>query len=218
MDFADARRRMVDGQLRPNKVTDPLLLEAMRNLPREVFVPAALKSRAYADEAVALPGGAGMASPMVLARLVQLAAPRPGDRALVVAAGTGYGAAVLAHMGVAVTAVEEDPKLREAARQALSACLPAGAVRLEGGNPAAGFAAAAPYDIILIEGEVPEVPAALAAQLAEGGRLVAVRASHGPASQAVLGRRIAGSLSVTPAFDCAAPPLAAFAREAGFVF
>jgi protein-L-isoaspartate(D-aspartate) O-methyltransferase len=218
MDYADARRRMVDGQIRPNKVTDSRLIEALGGVPRELFLPAGLRGRAYADEDVALPGGTTLLAPMTLAKLLQLAAVRPGDRALVVCAGTGYGAAVLAHIGARVTAVEADASLREIARAAIATCLPAGAVRLEGGDPVAGFAGGAPYDLILLEGAVPALPEALAAQLAEGGRMVAVQGPGGRACRAVLGRRIGGTLSASPAFDCAAAPLAAFAPEPGFVF
>ena len=218
MDYADARKRMVDGQLRPNKVTDLRLLEAMRDLPREIFLPRAVQARAYTDEDIPLPGGRSMLEPMVLARLLQLAAVRPGDRALVVAAGTGYGAAVLARIGARVTALEADATLLAIARTALPACLPAGAVRFESGEPAQGFPGAAPYDVVLIEGEVPEVPAALAAQLAEGGRLVAVIGTGRRTGRAVLGQRLGGSFSTTAVFDCATAAIPAFARAVGFVF
>lgn len=218
MDYADARKRMVDGQLRPNKVTDPRLLEAMRELPRERFLPRAVVSRAYADEDVPLPGGRAMLEPMVLARLLQLAAVRPGDRALVVGAGTGYGAAVLARMGARVIALEADEPLLAIARSALPGCLPAGAVRLEAANPAQGFAAGAPYDVILIEGEVPEIPAVLSGQLAEGGRLVGVVGEGRRNGRAVLGQRLGGGFTTTAVFDCAVAPVPAFARAVGFVF
>jgi protein-L-isoaspartate(D-aspartate) O-methyltransferase len=221
MDFAEARRRMVDGQIRPNRVTDPLLIDALRSLPREAFLPPQLRSRAYLDEDVALPDTPGrvLMEPMVLARLVQLSAARPGDRALVLCAGTGYGAAVLAHLGARVTAVEDDPALLALARAAFAAIgLPPAAVRLEATRPTDGFAAAAPYDVILVEGEVPEIPAALSGQLAEGGRLVAVQGGGARNGRAVLGRRIGGTFTLTPAFDCATAALPAFAPAPGFVF
>jgi protein-L-isoaspartate(D-aspartate) O-methyltransferase len=218
MDYADARKRMVDGQLRPNKVTDPRLLDAMRELPRERFLPRAVMARAYTDEDIPLPGGRAMMEPMVLARMVQLAAVRPGDRALVAAAGTGYGAAVLARMGARVTALEGDAPLLEIARAAAPACAPAGAIRLEAADPTQGFAAAAPYDIVLIEGEIPEVPAILTEQLAEGGRLVTVIGIGRRQGKAVLGQKLGGSFTTVTAFDCATPALPAFARRPGFVF
>ena len=159
-----------------------------------------------------------MLEPMVLARLLQLAAVRPGDRALVVGAGTGYGAAVLARMGARVIALESDEPLLAIARSALPGCLPAGAVRLEAANPAQGFAAGAPYDVILIEGEVPEIPAVLSGQLAEGGRLVGVVGEGRRNGRAVLGQRLGGGFTTTAVFDCAVAPAPAFARAVGFVF
>ena len=218
MDYADARKRMVDGQLRPNRVTDPRVLDAMRELPRECFLPPTLRARAYSDEDVSLPNGRALLEPMVIARLVQLAAVRPGDRALVLCAGTGYGAAVIARCGARVTAVEADATLAGIAREALGAQLPAGVVRIESTSPTAGFAAGAPYDVILIEGEVPEIPEVIAEQLAEGGRLVAVLGGGQRNGCAVLARRIGGSLTPSPAFDCATAALPDFAPAPGFVF
>src|SRR4051794_3874588 len=110
-DFSRARRFMVDGQLAPNGITDPLLLGAMGEIPRETFLPPAVRHRAYADDSVPLGGDRAMLSPMVLAKMIQLALPQPGERALVLGAGGGYGAAVLARMGLKVTAVESDPAL-----------------------------------------------------------------------------------------------------------
>jgi protein-L-isoaspartate(D-aspartate) O-methyltransferase len=218
MDYADARKRMVDGQLRPNRVTDPRVLDAMRDLPREKFLPPALQARAHADEDVPLPGGRALLAPMTIGKLAQLAAVRPGDRVLVVCAGTGYGAAVMARCGARVTALESDTVLADIARSALAACLPAGAVRIEPAAPKDGFAAGAPFDAILIEGEVPEVPASITDQLAEGGRLVTVVGGGRRNGRAVLARRLGGGVTVTPAFDCATVALPAFAPAPGFVF
>src|SRR6476619_4897977 len=105
--FADARNHMVDRQIRPTKVTDPRIIAAMRRLPRERFLPPRLASLAYADEDVPLGEGRVLIEPAVIARLVQLAAIATGERALVVAAGTGYGAALLAACGARVTALED---------------------------------------------------------------------------------------------------------------
>lgn len=220
LDMAEARRRMVDGQLRPNRVTDPRLLAAMGEIPRERFLPPALAARAYADEDVRLPGGRGLIEPMVIARLLQLLAIRDGDRVLVVGAGAGYAAAVAAHCGARVIALEEDAEMLAAARAALRGLAAPEALRLVQAPLAAGWPGGAPYDGILIEGEVPDVPEAIAAQVAEGGRLATVLsgAARGVFSRAVLGRRVGGSFSVTDAFDCATLALPAFRREPGFVF
>jgi len=217
---AQARKHMVDGQVLPNKVTDARLLAALRQIPRERFLPPALAARAYLDETVRLPGGRGMAQPMVIARLIQALALRDGDRMLLLGAGTGYAAAVAAACGARVVAVEDSPELAAIARAALAGTVPAGAVTLLESPLAQGHAGGAPYDAILIEGEVPEVPAAIAGQLAEGGRLVTVLPAgrHGGGGRAVVGRRAGGSFSVTDAFDCVTLPLPAFRPSPSFVF
>lgn len=215
-DFAHARQWMVDGQVRPNKVQDGRVIEAMRHLPREDFVPPAQAALAYADVPVPLGGGRVLLEPMVIARLVQAAQVRTGERALVVAAGTGYTAALLAACGAQVTAVEEDDGLLALAGRALAGNK---AVKLVKGPLAAGWAAAAPYDLVFIDGAVETVPEAIAAQVrAHSGRLVAIRAGAGRTGQAVLAEPSAGGLKFQPVFDCSAPLLAAFRRELGFVF
>ncbi|MGX9965606.1 protein-L-isoaspartate O-methyltransferase family protein [Roseomonas sp. F4] len=218
--MAAARRFMVDGQLRPNKVTDPALLAAMGDLPREAFLPPALAPRAYADEDVRLPGGRALMEPMAVARLLQLLRLREGDRMLVLGAGTGYTAAVAARCGARVVAVESDPALAAIAEAAFAALLPAGSVTLLRHDPLAGHPTGAPYDAILIEGEIPAVPERIAAQLAEGGRLATVLAgaNRGLSPRAVLGLHSGGSFSVTDAFDCATLPLPQFQPAPGFVF
>jgi protein-L-isoaspartate(D-aspartate) O-methyltransferase len=220
-DFATARAMMVDSQVRPNKVNDPRILAAMRRLPREAFVPPAAAARAYADEDVPLGNDRYLMEPMVIARLVQTAAIRPGDRALVVGAGTCYGAALLAECGATVTALEQDEALLALARPALAA---AGLqVTLVSGPLAKGWNAAAPYNVILIEGAVEDIPPALIGQLRPsavgraGGRLLVVL-HHAGVSQALLGERVGDTLSLQPAFDCATPLLPAFRRAPSFVF
>ena len=216
-DFADARKKMVDGQIRPNRVSDPRILDAMRSLPRERFLPPALAARAYADDAVPLGNGRVMAEPLAIARLVQMATPEPGARALVIGAGTGYGAALLAACGVQVTALESDPALIAIARPVLAALMPA--VTVVQGPLAAGWPPAAPYDIILVEGAVRDLPAAVTAQLRPGsGRLVSVRAGRGLASQATVAEMTPAGLNVRAMYDCAMPALADFMPKSGFVF
>jgi protein-L-isoaspartate(D-aspartate) O-methyltransferase len=148
-----------------------------------------------------------------------MAAPRAEDRALVLGAGTGYGAAVLAAMGTRVTAVEPEPALRAIAEAGFAAAgLWAGAVRLVAASPREGLAEAGPHDVILIEGAIPAVPEVIAGQLAEAGRLATVVAETAGTGRGVLGRRIGGAFTLLPVFDCATAALPAFAREPGFVF
>jgi protein-L-isoaspartate(D-aspartate) O-methyltransferase len=219
MNFADARKWMVDGQVRPNKVSDIRIIEAMLELPRHLFVPQHAIPRAHADEDVPLGGGRALMQPMMMARLAQLAQVREGESALVLGAGSGYGAALLARLGARVTAVEDDPTLLSLARSALadSALLAPGSVQLVEAPPATG-APAGPFDIILLEGEVPAVPAAISDRLAEGGRLVGVRHAPGQTGAAIMGRRAGGAFSITEAFDCSTAPLPGFTPEPGFVF
>ena len=223
-DYAAARNFMVDGQVRPNKVIDPRIIRAMRNLPRERFLPPHLVSLAYVDEDVPLGRGRALMEPMVIARLVQLARVRDGDRVLVVGSGAGYGAALLAACGGQVTALEEDEALLAIARQALAAT--ATSVALVRGPLAAGLTAGGPWDAILIEGAVREIPPAIARQLnPDGGRLVTVLARGNVASggQGVLaeispGSTAAAGLRSQPAFDCTTPLLPPLLAAPAFRF
>ncbi len=216
-DFAQARSRMVDSQVRPNKVADPRILRAMRELPRERFLPPRLRALAYIDEDVPLGAGRVLIEPMVIARLVQLAAPAKGDRALVVACGPGYGSALLAACGARVIALEEDRQLAETARETLQELVPS--VDVVTGPLAAGWQAGAPYDIILIEGAVPDIPPPLARQLRlESGRLVGVLSVEGALGHAVLAEATPAGLRPRPVFDCATPVIPALRRKPGFAF
>ncbi len=215
--FADARAHMVDSQIRPNRITDPRILAAMRTLPREQFLPAAMASLACADEDLPLATGRVLMEPMVLARLLQAAAPVAGEVALVVGAGTGYGAAVLAACGVRVTALEEDPDLFARAQSTLASLAPG--VTMVSGRLANGWAGGAPFDIILVEGAVHQVPPAIAKQLrAEGGRLVGVIAGGDRTNQAILAEATSAGLRATPIFDCATPLLPSLIPAPAFVF
>jgi protein-L-isoaspartate(D-aspartate) O-methyltransferase len=215
--FADARKCMVDSQIRPNRVTDPRILSAMRQLPRERFLPAHLSAMAYVDEDVPLGNGRFLMEPMVLARLLQAAALRENERVLVVGAGTGYGAAVLAACGCKVTALEEDPALLAMARAVLSSEAPG--VTLVSGPLAAGWPSQAPYDLILIEGAVPEIPAVMAAQAhRETGRILAPICGAGRVTQAVIAEASEGGFGIAPIFDCGTPPIPSLQQAPTFAF
>ena len=205
LDFAVARTMMVDGQIRPNKVTDPRIIAAMRDVARERFLPPALASLAYVDIEVDLGAGRVLPQPMATARLMQLAELRQGDRVLVIGAGPGYSAALLAACGAVVTALDT-----------IQGIVSTG-VTWATGPLAAGWAAGGPYDLILIDGAVAQFPSDLAAQLAPNGRLVGVQVSHG-IGRAMHGIAVGGSLRVVAAFDCNAPLLPGLGHIAGFVF
>jgi protein-L-isoaspartate(D-aspartate) O-methyltransferase len=216
-DYAAARLNMVESQVRPNKVTDPRLLEALLEVPRETFVPDQLRGVAYVDEDVPLGGGRFLMEPMVFARLVQTAAVKPEDTVLEVGCGTGYGAAVLARLAARVVTLESEPDL---ARQAEANLRRTGVsnAKVVIGPLAGGYAGAAPYAVILFAGAVERVPSNITEQLAEGGRLVAVIAPPGEPGRATLITRVGGALSRRVVFDAGTPVLPGLQLEPGFAF
>ena len=216
-DFADARNRMVDSQVRPNKVTDPRIIAAMREIPRELFVPPSLLKVAYIDRDIPLGRGRMLIEPMVIARLIQLLAVDEGDRVLVIGAGSGYGAAIVSACGARVTALEEERELIELGQGALNQLAPH--VSVVTGPLEAGWPTNAPYDSILIEGAVETIPQELGGQLkADSGRLVAVVKPGPGVGQAVLAEPTPLGLRAQPMFDCATPVIPAFRTKPGFVF
>jgi protein-L-isoaspartate(D-aspartate) O-methyltransferase len=217
-DFALARRNMVDGQLRPNRVTNAQLLAVVAALPRERFLPDAMKSVAYSDEDVPLGNGRFLMEPMVLGRLLQTLQARPEDKALVVASGRGYGAALLAGLTKSVVAVESDAGLAGSAEQTVKALGLANISQVIG-QAEAGAPQFGPYDVILIEGAVQQIPPAILEQLAEGGRLVTVLAgAPGALGVAQLVVKEGGVTSGRPLFDAGTPVLPGFAPPARFTF
>ena len=228
-DFQELRVKMVDGQVRTTDVTDADILSALLAIPREEFVPARLRALAYIDEDVQIaegqiaegqiakgrPGRFLMrASPF--AKLVQLAGVRAGDLVLDVGAGTGYSSAVLARIAGFVVALESDAALAGEAGERLAA-LGCENVSVVEGPLAAGHAAQAPYDVILVEGAVDEVSPELISQLKDGGRLVAV-VGEGNSGRATLWLKEDGLVSSRAAFNAAVPALDAFRREPAFEF
>lgn len=214
--FADARKNMVDSQVHPNRVTDPRILAAMRALPRERFVPANVAQLAYSDEDVPLGNGRYLMEPMVLAKLLQAANLNEGERALVVAAGTGYSAAVLAACGCRVIATEDDAALLAIAQGILPAEAPN--VTLINAAPAAGQPAQGPYDLILIDGSVPEIPGSLAKQVKQTGGRIMATIDYGRVTTAVRAERGAEGLTVTKLFDCGTPALPSLRKAPAFAF
>ena len=217
-DFTAARNNMVDCQIRPNRVTDPRVLDAMRTLPREQFLPPALAGLAYVDEDLPLGSGRVLMEPLVTARLVQMARIRSGERVLMVAAGAGYGAAVAAACGGQVTALEEDDALIAIALRVLPRVAPT--VRLVDGRLSAGLPAPEPWDVIVIEGAVTAIPETFAKQLSPAGRLVTVVAANPVGGRAVLAERVADGhrLRSREMFDCATPLLPGLRPDPAFVF
>ena len=208
-DFGAAREAMVESQLRPQGVTDPVVLDAMRSVPREKFLPSHTRPLAYVDRAVAMGEGRFLPAPAVLGQLLTRMMPEPGRAALVVGAGTGYSAAVLAAIGLEVTALESDPALAAEAR--------AQGIRLVEGPLEAGHAEAAPYDQILIDGAVEYVPDAIIDQLANGGRLGGALVDRG-VTRLIVGRKAGGAFGYLSVGDAGVPALPGFSRPKSFTF
>jgi protein-L-isoaspartate(D-aspartate) O-methyltransferase len=208
-DFAAAREAMVENQLRPQGVTDPAVLEAMGRIQRERFLPSHTRPLAYVDRAVAIGEGRFLAAPAVLGQLLTQMKTQPGQRALVVGAGTGYSARVLAAMGLDVTALESSPALVTAAREM-------GADAIEGPLEA-GHGKGAPFDQILIDGAVDYIPDAIVEQLAEGGRLGTALIDRG-ITRLVVGRKAGGAFGTLSIGDAGVPALPGFSRPKAFTF
>lgn len=173
MDFEQARFNMVEQQIRPWDVLDTDVLGLMMQLRREDFVPAAYRTVAFADVEIPLSAEASMWPPRVEAKILQELAVRKNDRALEIGTGSGFFAALLAAQAADVTSVEIDRTLAESAKKTLARNGVIN-VTVETGDGAKGWAAKAPFDVIVITGAVPAVPEALLAQLKVGGRLIAI--------------------------------------------
>jgi protein-L-isoaspartate(D-aspartate) O-methyltransferase len=218
-DFAATRRNMVDTQLRTYDVNSKRLLDAVEAVAREHYVPASVAGLAYADQPLTVAADEGetrsLLQPMVLARMIQSADIQSGEKALSVAGGTGYGAAVMTAMGASVTLLESSEGMAAMARRALLA---------DGVDSVAvvtGDLARAPeaksYDVILIEGAIESDPASLLTALADGGRLVAV-VGKGRAGRVVVFQRTGETVGRRNIFDASATSLGSFQPGAGFSF
>jgi protein-L-isoaspartate(D-aspartate) O-methyltransferase len=222
IDFATARRLMVEGQVRPNDVTDLRIIAAMLGVPRERFLPPTKAELAYLDLDIPIvegPDGRArrrMLKPMLLAKMIQVANIRETDSVLDVGCGHGYSSAVIAHLGRMVVGAEEDAALALSAKENLYA-IGITNVSIETAPLTAGYTARAPYDVILLQGASEVEPQTLFPQLRDGGRLVCVRGGGG-GSKAVVYRRAGSDVSGWPAFDATASVLPGFGAIPTFVF
>lgn len=216
-DFVFARRNMVDCQLRPNQVTDPRVIAAMSELPRERFVSPSHQGVAYLDEALPLGRGRSLMEPMVLGRLLQLAEIQEGDVVLAIGCNTGYAAATIARLAGTVVALESDAAFAASATELLSE-LGSDNVAVVEGPLAAGYPSQAPYDVIFLGGAAAQIPETISSQLKEGGRLVFVQTGQAGVGQATLLMRTEGCVGSRAVFDATTPPLPEFAAKEAFVF
>jgi protein-L-isoaspartate(D-aspartate) O-methyltransferase len=191
--FAPARQRMVAQQLKGRDITDPRVLAAMEKVPRHLFVPEFLMPLAYSDQPLPIGSGQTISQPYIVALMSQWAEVQPGNKVLEVGTGSGYQAAVLAELTDRVFTIELVPDLAAKAERRLQE-LGYGRVRTRCGDGYQGWPEEAPFEAILVTATAPEVPAALAAQLQEGGRLVIPVGPPGSIQQLLRLRKVQGRL------------------------
>jgi protein-L-isoaspartate(D-aspartate) O-methyltransferase len=210
-----ARQAMVDSQLMPCGVVEPRLVDALLAVPRERFVAPARAGLAYAEAAQPIAPGRFLPVPLTTGRLLARANPQAGEHVLLLGAGTGYAAAVMAEMGAAVVALESDPALAAIARQAL---VPFPGARMLEGPLEEGAPDHAPFDLILIDAAVEVIPTLLEEQLKPEGRAVLVLLSPDGIHRAGIGRRSTGGLSFDWFAESPAPLLPQFRADPAFRF
>jgi protein-L-isoaspartate(D-aspartate) O-methyltransferase len=218
MNYAKARANMIECQIRTNKVVDQEIITAFGAIPREVFLTDALKPLAYLDEDLPLGNGRFLLEPMIFARLLQAVRIRPDEVVLDVGCLSGYSAAVMARLAAMVIGIEPDAEYVDTATMALTD-LRIDNVAVVPRDLAEGYAEQGPYHVIVLEGAVTAVPQALLDQLADGGRLVAVRRTDAAVSgQAVLYTRMGALFGQRVLFDACCPWLPGFAPQPQFAF
>lgn len=210
-DFHTRRITMVDTQVRPQDVTKFPIIAAMLAVAREDFVPQAAREAAYVGGNIPLGARRVVLEARSLAKLLDALDVVPGDKVLCLGAGYGYAAAVLSEMGADVVAVEEDATMAAAATQSLQ-----GQAKVVNAALAKGSVADGPYDVILLEGGAESFPAALEAQVKEGGRLGAIF-MEGALGVARIGYKRDGKVTWRYAFNATAPVAPGFEAVRAFV-
>lgn len=213
-DFEAMRLAMVESQLRTVAVDDRRVVRVMADVPREKFVPEDKISLAYAEMLLPLGNGRHMNLPLATGRLITELGLSADDHVLVIGAAGGYSAAVCARLAKSVVALEEDKALANDGQAALETYQNVECVT---GPLQEGWAAAAPYDAILVDGSVEHLPDAITDQLADGGRLTAGLVEDG-VIRLVSGRKQGGAFGTASFVDAQATPLPGFARPREFVF
>lgn len=218
MDYAAARKHMLESQVRTNDLPNLRVQEAMGRIPREVFLPSELRNQAYVERELAYAPGRRMLIARDFAKLVDAADPRPQDVVLDIACGSGYSTAILACLAEMVVGLESDEALAGLAQDNLSSLDITNAAVITG-DLKAGAAKQGPFDLIFIGGVTPAVPEALFAQLKEGGRLATILRSGGVPRGVVCVKGAAGAVAPRYVFDaCARTDLPEFALPKTFVF
>lgn len=213
-DYALRRTMMVDTQVRPSDVTKFPIIEAMLAIPREAFVPAAKREAAYIGENLEIAPRRVVLEARTLAKMLDALDIQPDELVLDLGCGLGYSAAVIARLAEAVVALEELPELAAEA-QAVLAEAGADNAAVVTGPLAAGDAKHGPFDVITVQGAVEAVPAAILAQLKEGGR-IACLFMDGALGVARVGYKIDGQVSWRDIFNASAPVLPGFEKSRAF--
>jgi len=213
-DFSTRRTMMVDTQVRPSDVTKFPIIDAMLKVERENYVPEAQRDAAYADREVILAPGRVVTEPRTFAKMLDALNIQPTELVLNLGCGLGYSAAVLARLCDAVVAVEELDGMADEAQAMLSAAGVDNAA-VDAGSLVEGAAKHGPYDVILIEGGVAQLPAAISHQLAEGGRIGAIF-MQGALGVMRVGQKADGKITWRDSFNATAPVLPGFEAEAVF--
>lgn len=213
-DFATRRRFMVDTQVRTADVTEFPIIDAMLNIPREVFVPRDRIEAAYSSEPVALGDDRVVLDPRCFAKMLEALDITNDDLVLDVGAGLGYSSAVIARIAEAVVALEDDPA-RVSEAQGLLSEHDADNVILVEGALTEGCAQHGPYDAIVVEGGIETLPAVFVEQLKERGR-IACLFMEGPLGTAKIGYKVDGRLNWRSVFNAGAPVLDGFRKETSF--
>lgn len=216
-DFTIMRQNMVKGQILPENVTHSLVINAFSNVPREKFVPRQLAHIAYMDTNFSFSKGRFLLRPATLARLLEALNPLSSDKILYIAAGTGYGAALLGESGIRVVALDSEEALTQEAERLIQD-LKLSSIKVVLGPLTEGWEKEAPYDKIIIEGSIENFPESLSFQLKEGGTMVTCKHHKEGRMEAIKYIKKQGVITEISLFDAFAPRLKAFRKRKGFVF
>ncbi len=214
--FKKARENMIEQQIRPWSVTEPTILDLMRDMPREAFVPKGMESVAYTDTDIPLVDGHHMMAPKVVARMLQALAIKPSDKILEIGTGTGYMTALLSKLGSQVTSIDINEQCFAMAKDNLASGYPN--VSLEHGDGCFGLAKHAPFDVIVVNGSYPtRVPSELLEQLNHQGRIGAIVGQE-PCMCAVILTKHGQSIEQEKLFEVLSTPLVNAPTPSAFTF
>lgn len=217
MDFEKARRIMVDSQIRVNDVTEPAIVAAFLYTPREIFVPKSMQDIAYSESEMVTGEGRALWTVRDLGMMLKALNIYSSETAMVIGAGAGYASALIAKLGSAVIALEDNEEAVDRLTERFVSISMDNAVAVQG-DLGAGLSSEGPYDIILVNGMVETVPQNWLDQLEDGGRLGVVVQNSAKLGTARIYKRAGDSVSYRDAFECCPPTLPGFEKKAQFVF